>query len=99
MAVYVEMSVIDEAKSMIQKSGITQESDARWPSPNSIGRQELEVVIGDQHISFVTSKLHRLMDVHDSNDPDGLSAFYFLTGDLRWLIFTLIGVHFKIKPI
>ena len=25
----------------------------RWPAPDRVGRQELEVVIGNEHISFV----------------------------------------------
>ena len=74
-----------------------RESDSQWPAPDSVGRQELEVVVGDQHISFVTSKIGSLVDVEDSKDPDGLKLFYFLIQDLRCMVFSLIGMHFKVK--
>ena len=61
--------------------------------------QELEIVIGDEHISFTTSKIGSLVDVNQSRDPDGLRCFYYLVQDLKCLVFSLIGLHFKIKPI
>ncbi|KAI4829199.1 hypothetical protein KUCAC02_023259 [Chaenocephalus aceratus] len=64
-----------------------------------IGRQELEIVIGDEHISFTTSKIGSLIDVNQSKDPEGLRVFYYLVQDLKCLVFSLIGLHFKIKPI
>jgi hypothetical protein len=30
-----------------------REDDSNWPVPDRVGRQELEIVNGDQHISFV----------------------------------------------
>ena len=32
-------------------------------------------------------------------DPDGLRSFYYLFQDLKCMVFSLIGLHFKIKPI
>lgn len=61
--------------------------------------QELEIVIGDEHISFTTSKTGSLVDVNQSKDPEGLRGFYYLVQDLKCLVFSLIGLHFKIKPI
>lgn len=61
--------------------------------------QELEIVIGDEHISFTTSKTGSLLDVNQSKDPEGLRGFYYLVQDLKCLVFSLIGLHFKIKPI
>ncbi len=66
---------------------------------NRVGRQELEIVIGDEHISFTTSKIGSLVDVNSSKDPDALRCFYYLVQDLKCLVFSLIGLHFKIKPI
>uniref|UniRef100_A0A3Q0S8T9 Mago homolog, exon junction complex subunit n=1 Tax=Amphilophus citrinellus TaxID=61819 RepID=A0A3Q0S8T9_AMPCI len=60
---------------------------------------ELEIVIGDEHISFTTSKIGSLIDVNQSKDPEGLRVFYYLVQDLKCLVFSLIGLHFKIKPI
>lgn len=64
-----------------------------------IAIQELEIVIGDEHISFTTSKTGSLLDVNQSKDPEGLRGFYYLVQDLKCLVFSLIGLHFKIKPI
>uniref|UniRef100_A0A8C6QY79 Mago nashi n=1 Tax=Nannospalax galili TaxID=1026970 RepID=A0A8C6QY79_NANGA len=61
--------------------------------------QELEIVIGDEHISFTTSKIGSLIDVNQSKDPEGLWVFYYLVQDLKCLVFSLTGLHFKIKPI
>lgn len=64
-----------------------------------VANQELEIVIGDEHISFTTSKTGSLVDVNQSKDPEGLRGFYYLVQDLKCLVFSLIGLHFKIKPI
>ncbi len=29
-----------------------REDDQVWPEPDQVGRQELEIVLGDEHISF-----------------------------------------------
>lgn len=71
-------------------------TDSRPPSSFP---QELEIVIGDEHISFTTSKTGSLVDVNQSKDPEGLRGFYYLVQDLKCLVFSLIGLHFKIKPI
>lgn len=75
------------------------EDDSAWPEPDRIGRQELEIVCGSDHISFTCSKIGALAELADTKDPEGLRAFYFLVQDLRCLVFSLIGMHFKIKPI
>jgi protein mago nashi len=64
-----------------------------------VGRQELEVVYGNEHISFTCSKIGSLSDVSGTDDPEGLRSFYFLIQDLKVLVFSLISMHFKIKPI
>ena len=35
----------------------------------------------------------------ESNDPEGLRIFYYMVQDLKCLVFSLIGLHFRIKPI
>lgn len=96
---YVHNSVMDELKRVIVDSEIMAEDDAAWPPPDRVGRQELEIVIGDEHISFTTSKTGSLVDVNQSKDPEGMRGFYYLVQDLKCLVFSLIGLHFKIKPI
>ena len=40
-----------------------------------------------------------MQEVQDSNDPEGLKLFYYLVQDLKCLVFSIISLHFKIKPI
>ncbi len=76
-----------------------REDDTNWPEPDRVGRQELEIVLGTEHISFTCSKIGSLAEIQASKDPEGLRAFYFLVQDLRCLVFSLVGMHFRIKPI
>ena len=97
--VYVSETVLAEVKRIVSESEIVREDDKNWPEPMGDGRQEFEVVLGDQHISFATTKIGSLLDVQDSADPEGLRIFYYLIQDLKCLVFSLIGLHFRIKPI
>lgn len=63
------------------------------------GLQELEIIIGDEHVSFTTSKIGSLIDVNQFKDLEGLRVFYYLAQDLKCLVFSLTVLHFKIKPI
>lgn len=96
---FLSSSTLLELKRIVSESDILKEDDSKWPSPDEDGRQELEVVCGSQHISFVTKKIGSLVDVEGSEDGEGLKTFYFLIQDIRCFIFSLIGLHFKIKPI
>ncbi|TPX33002.1 hypothetical protein SmJEL517_g03986 [Synchytrium microbalum] len=97
--VYVSPALMGELKRIIADSEIMKEDDKQWPVPDRVGRQELEVVMGNEHISFTTSKLGSLNDVQSCKDADGLRVFYYLIQDLKCLVFSLISLHFKIKPI
>ncbi|CAD8206777.1 unnamed protein product [Paramecium octaurelia] len=96
---YVSESVISEFKRIIEESEIIKENDSKWPAPDKIGRQELEIKLGNAHISFTTSKLGSIHDVQSSQDPDGLRVFFYLIQDLKCFVFSLIGLHFRIKPV
>ncbi|RKO90327.1 Mago nashi protein, partial [Blyttiomyces helicus] len=74
-----------------------REDDQLWPNPDRVGRQELEIVLGNEHISFTTSKIGSLVDIQESKDPEGLRVFYYLIQDLKCLVFSLIGLHFKVR--
>ncbi|EGC39015.1 hypothetical protein DICPUDRAFT_91311 [Dictyostelium purpureum] len=97
--VCVSDSVLAEIKKIILDSGIMQEDDKDWPEPDIVGKQELEIVLKNEHISFTTTKIGSLMDVEKSKDPEGLKVMFYLIQDLKCLVFSLIGLHFKIKPI
>lgn len=91
-----------------------REDDAKWPKKDVVGKQELEIRVGNDHISFEvrllpfspslltslpcsarllrsllgrlarqTSKIGSLVDVQDSEDPEGLRVFYYLVQDLK----------------
>ena len=62
----MHQSVLNELKRVIEDSEILQEDDSLWPNPDRVGRQELEIVMGDEHISFSTSKIGSLVDVNQS---------------------------------
>jgi hypothetical protein len=44
-----------------------------------------------------TAKIGSLVDVTDSEDPEGLRVFYYLVQDLKALMFSLISLHFKVR--
>uniref|UniRef100_A0A1I7WSA1 Mago nashi n=2 Tax=Heterorhabditis bacteriophora TaxID=37862 RepID=A0A1I7WSA1_HETBA len=96
---FVSPAVLHELKRIVEDSEIMQEDDANWPEPDKVGRQELEILMNNEHISFTTGKIGSLADVNNSKDPDGLRSFYYLVQDFKCLVFSLIGLHFKIKPI
>lgn len=92
-----------------------REDDTKWPQKNKDGRQELEIRMGGEHISFEvsqlcspmprqsnidqTAKIGSLVDVNESEDPEGLRVFYYLVQDLKALVFSLISLHFKVSMI
>jgi protein mago nashi len=53
--VKLSQSVIDEIKRIIVESEVTKEDDRNWPEPDKIGRQELEIKLNKEHISFTVS--------------------------------------------
>ncbi|KAG8485443.1 hypothetical protein CXB51_021818 [Gossypium anomalum] len=127
--VFLTPAVLKECRRIITESEIMKEDDNNWPEPDRVGRQELEIVMGNEHISFTTSKIGSLVDVQSSKDPEGLRIFYYLVQmpfhawnptvassvvylipcahaytdprmlDLKCFVFSLISLHFKIKPI
>ncbi|KAK2811035.1 hypothetical protein FQN50_002370 [Emmonsiellopsis sp. PD_5] len=91
----VSSLMIAEIKRIIKESEIMKEDDSKWPQKNKDGRQELEIRLGNDHISFETAKIGSLVDVTESADPEGLRVFYYLVQDLKALVFSLISLHFK----
>ncbi|KAJ3124113.1 hypothetical protein HK098_001382 [Nowakowskiella sp. JEL0407] len=93
--VYVSPAMLNEVRRIVEDSEIMKEDDKLWPEPDRVGRQELEIVLGSEHISFAAAKIGSLVDITDSKDPDGLKVFYYLIQDLKCLVFSLISLHFK----
>ncbi|KAF9687659.1 hypothetical protein SADUNF_Sadunf02G0116100 [Salix dunnii] len=92
--VFLTPSVQKECRRIITESEIMKEDDNNWPEPNRVGRQELEIVMGNEHISFTTSKIGSLVDVHSSQDPEGLRIFYYLVQFYRKLskVLSMLGL-------
>lgn len=70
--VYVNDIIIDEVKRIIKESEITKEDDKNWPQPDKVGRQELEIVLGNEHISFtvrLTSCINDFSNRHRNSGP------------------------------
>jgi protein mago nashi len=95
--VTVNPMVVEELKRIIVDASIMKEDDKMWPVPDRVGKQELEVVLGDEHICFTTSKLGSLNEVQSSKDPEGLRVFYYLVQDIKAFVFALISMHFKVS--
>merc|ERR1739838_381079 len=96
---FVGKTIMRELERIVVESDILKENDESWPEPDVIGRQELEIRIGDRSCCLATSKIGSLSDVQTSDDPDGLRVFYYLIQDLKCFVFSLISLHFRIKPV
>jgi protein mago nashi len=57
ISVLLSNSVIEEIKRIVTDSEITAEDDRNWPQPDRVGRQELEIKIGKEHISFTVCRI------------------------------------------
>ena len=95
---------------------LLREDDSNWPKKDIVGKQELEIRIGNDHIAFEvsilaknlvyssthwfytffkkTAKIGSLVDIQDSEDPEGLRVFYYLVQDLKVGVLNIsLGFH------
>ncbi len=70
---------------------IVKEDDNQWPEPDRVGRQELEVILNGEHISFTCTKLGSVLQVQQSKDPEGLRVFYYLASAEQLRCFELLN--------
>ena len=96
--VYVNDIILNELKRIVIDSKILNYDDKNWPEPDKGGKQEMEIVCDNMHISFQTSKFGSLSEVKNSKDPNGLSVFYYLLQDIKCLVLSIISMHFRLKP-
>ncbi|GMH22860.1 hypothetical protein Nepgr_024703 [Nepenthes gracilis] len=61
--VFLTPVILRECRRIIAESEIMKEDDNNWPEPDRVGRQELEIVMGNEHISFTASEIGSLVDV------------------------------------
>ena len=93
----VHRAVLEEVKRIVRESTVLTADDGEWPEPDRAGRQELEIVLDEEHISFTCSKLGSLTEIAASKNPETLRNFYYLTQDLKCLIFSIVTCHFKVS--
>ena len=96
---YVTETVVEILKKMISESDIFECDDRKWPEADFEGKEELEIVMGEKHISFVTKKIGSLLEVEKCKDKEGLKTFHFLSQDIKIFTISLINLHFKVNPI
>ncbi|CEP22707.1 Protein mago nashi homolog [Cyberlindnera jadinii] len=94
----ISLSVVRVLVSMVKESEILLENDTKWPQKNRDGKQSLKIRLGRENKLLETCKFGSLQDVKKSDDPDGLRVFYFLVQHVKALLFSLISLHFKVKP-
>ena len=95
---FVSPGVLDQARRIIEESGIVEVDPSSWPQATD-RKQELEIKMGKIHATFACAEIGSLLDIQKSNDPEGLKKFYYLTQDLKTLVFSLVSLHFRIRPI
>jgi len=74
----------------------SRQDDENWPAPDKIGKQDLDIRLGNKEIFFRTAQIGSYLDVQQSKDPEGLKTFYYLVQDLKCFVFALIGLHFRV---
>ena len=97
--VFVSKAVMLELKRIVDTSKILECDDQMWPEPSPESSEELEILSGNDHVSFAAAKINALMDVQKSKDPTGMRCFYYTTQDIKCFVFSLLQMHFRVKPI
>jgi protein mago nashi len=60
---HLSQATLDAIKKIVDASQVVKEDDQNWPKKNVVGKQELEVKLGNYHISFEVSFSTRLSDL------------------------------------
>jgi len=50
--VYVNDIILQELRRIVVESGVLEQDDKDWPEPDKGGKQEMEIVLDNKHISF-----------------------------------------------
>ncbi len=91
--------VLGELKRLLRASEVLTVDDAAWPAPDRNGRQELEVLLDGQHISFATNKVSTIPEIEATQDREGLTKFVQLVSDAKLMLQTLIALHHRMMSI
>ena len=94
--VFVSETVVGEFARIAKESGVVDlVATDEWPEPNRDGRQELEICLG-KHVLLTMAKIGSMNEISNNKD---LQTFYYFIQDLKCLIFSIINVHFRVKPV
>jgi len=96
--VYLNKIIVKDICRIIEESEIMRQDDKNWPRPNNAGKQELEIRYLEEGINFITSTMGTSTDLHESLDPAGMQVLYYFVQDIKTLIFSIINMHFKVRP-
>ncbi|GMG19325.1 unnamed protein product [Ambrosiozyma monospora] len=95
----LSLVVITELKKLIKQSEILLETDEKWPESTRESKQELEIRLGKKVKKLNTLKMASVVETKFTDDPEGLKVYYYFLQNLRALVFSLISLHFKVKPV
>ena len=105
--VYCNQIILDELKRIVETSevlNLDMDKIKKWPEPNAVGKQELVIELNDtkgkrRKMRIVTCKFGSFVDFKKTSDPDGLTVFHYLLQDVKCMVFSLINMHFRLKPV
>lgn len=97
--VTVTAPVLEEFKRLVRKQQVMQCSDDKWPQPDRSGRQELEILVDGEHVSFATNTLCLMAEIRKLEDADGFLKFFYAVQDLKTLTLALIQTHHRIRAL
>jgi len=58
--IYLNGLVLEELRRIVRESEVMAEDDRLWPMPDKVGRQELEIIMGTEHIKFTVCARKRV---------------------------------------
>ena len=95
----VSIAVLRTILDVVRESQVLLENDEKWPLPETASKHELEIRCGKNLKIMKTKGVSSLASIRGMEDEEGLKVFYYLVQDLKMLVFSLMSLHFKVKPL
>ena len=58
-----------------------------------------EITVDGKNMLFSTSKFGSYGEVQKSNDPEGLTVFWYLVQDIKCFVLSLVNAHFRVSRV